>query len=90
MNKVGLKEAIESLRVELGEAILLGDGKAIKFEVPEVEMEFQVAMEESSQGTFGVRWVIDIGGTAGEKISTTHKLKIFVKKNKRIVFQKKN
>lgn len=79
MNKVGLKEAIASLRVELGEAILMGEGKAIKFEVPEVEIEFQVAIEESSQGTAGVKWVVEIGGTLGEKVSTTHKLKVKLK-----------
>jgi hypothetical protein len=80
MNKVGLKEAIAALRVELGEAVLLGGEKSIKFEVPEVEMEFQVAVEESTQETGGVKfWVVEMGGNVGEKVSMTHKLKVKLK-----------
>ncbi len=80
MNKVGLKEAIAALRLELGEAVLRGEGKAIKFELPEVEMEFQVAIEKSSQENGAVKfWVVEMGGNVGEKVSTTHKLKVKLK-----------
>jgi len=80
MNKVALKDAIAALRVELGEAVLLGAEKSIKFEVPEVEMEFQVTVEQSSQENGGVKfWVVEMGGNVSEKVSTTHKLKVKLK-----------
>lgn len=80
MNKVALKDAIAALRVELGEAVLLGAEKSIKFEVPEVEMEFQVTVEQSSQENGGVKfWVVEMGGNVSEKVSTMHKLKVKLK-----------
>jgi hypothetical protein len=80
MSKVGLKEAIAALRLELAEAARLGDGEAIKFEVPEVEMEFQVMVEDANQTNGGVKfWVVEMGGNVSEKVSITHKLKVKLK-----------
>ena len=41
IKKIGLKETLEALRIELGEAILVSEGKEIRFEVGEIELEFQ-------------------------------------------------
>lgn len=80
MSRVELNKAIAALRVELGKAVILGEKETIKFEVPEVEMEFQVTVEESNQTNGGVKfWVVEMGGTMGEKVSTTHKLKVKLK-----------
>ena len=40
IQKIGLKETLEALRIELGEAILVSEGKEIRFEVGEIELEF--------------------------------------------------
>jgi hypothetical protein len=80
MSQIGLKDALEALRVELSEAILVSEGKQIRFEVGEVEMEFQVTLERSAGAKSGVKfWVVDGSAEVAEKRSTVHKIKIPLK-----------
>jgi len=39
IQKLGLKETLEALRVELSESILVSEGKEIRFEMGEIELE---------------------------------------------------
>ena len=80
MKKIGLKEAIEALRMELSESILTGEGKEVRFEVGQIEMEFQVTIEASEEVKGGIKfWVVELGGSSTDKNSTVHKVKIPLK-----------
>ena len=80
MVKVGLKDAIEALRSELSESILVSEGKKVRFEVGEIEMEFQVAIEQTGTGKAGLKfWVVELGGEVADKTSMIHKIKIPLK-----------
>ena len=80
MTRIGLKDALEALRVELSEAILVSEGKEIRFEVGDIEMEFQVAIEKSDEAKGGIKfWVVEMGGGMSEKNSIIHKIKIPLK-----------
>ncbi len=80
MVKIGLKDAIEALRSELSESILVSEGKEVRFEVGEIEMEFQVAIEQATTGKGGIKfWVVEMGGDVSDKTSTVHKIKIPLK-----------
>jgi Trypsin-co-occurring domain 2 len=80
MNRIGLKDAIEALRVELGESVLVSEGKEVRFEVGEIEMEFQVAVEQTTEGKGGIKfWVVELGANVADKTSNSHKIKIPLK-----------
>jgi Trypsin-co-occurring domain 2 len=80
MGKIGLKEAIEALRKELSESILVSEGKQVRFEVGQIELEFQIAIEQTLEGKGGIKfWVVELGGGASSKDSTVHKVKIPLK-----------
>jgi hypothetical protein len=75
--RIELKEALEALRLELSESILVSEGKQVRFKVPEIEMEFQVTIEKSADAKAAAKfWVMEVGAGAAVKSSTTHKLKI--------------
>jgi hypothetical protein len=80
MVKIGLKDAIEALRSELSESILVSEGKEVRFEVGEIEMEFQIAIEQATTAKGGIKfWVVEMGGDVSDKTSTVHKIKIPLK-----------
>ncbi len=80
MNRIGLKDAIEALRLELSESILVSEGKEVRFEVGEIEMEFQVAVEQTTGGKGGIKfWVVELGAEMADKSSMIHKVKIPLK-----------
>jgi len=77
IQKLGLKETLEALRIEISESILLSEGKEIRFEMGEIELEMQVVIEKSKEAKGGVKfWVVEMGGGAAAKDSITHKIKI--------------
>jgi hypothetical protein len=80
LQKIGLKETLEALRVELSESILVFEGKQIRFEVGEIELEFQVVVEKSKEGKGGIKfWVVEMGGGIASKDAITHRIKIPLK-----------
>jgi hypothetical protein len=80
IQKIGLRETLEALRVELSESILVSEGKEIRFEVGEIELEFQVVVEKSKEGKGGIKfWVVEMGGGGASKDAITHKIKIPLK-----------
>ena len=77
IQKLGLKEMLEALWIEISESILLSEGKEIRFEMGEIELEMQVVVEKSKEGKGGVKfWVVEMGGGMAAKDSITHKIKI--------------
>ncbi|MCS6813965.1 MAG: hypothetical protein NZ772_10420 [Cyanobacteria bacterium] len=80
MQRIGLRETLEALRKELSEAILVSEGKQVRFEVGEIELEFQIAVEKTADGKGGINvWVLELGGSASEKNVTMHRVKIPLK-----------
>jgi hypothetical protein len=75
IQKLGLKETLEALRIEISESI--SEGNEIRFEMGEIELEMQVVIEKSKEGKGGVKfWVVEMGGGMAAKDSITHKIKI--------------
>jgi hypothetical protein len=79
INKVGLRETLEALRVELSESILVSEDKQIRFEVGEIELEVQFVVEQSKEGKGGLKfWVVEMGGGVTNKDTITHRIKVTV------------
>jgi hypothetical protein len=77
VENIGLQEAIQAVRAELTSAMAAGTGEQIRFRVRSVELEFQVAVERSTEGSGKVRfWVVDL--TAGGKLGSvsTHTVRV--------------
>lgn len=75
--RIGLVEAIRSLRSELIQAMAEGEGSRLQFRVDPVELEFSVAMTKEASGQAGVKfWVVSAGakGTVGSESS--HRIKL--------------
>lgn len=80
INKVGLRETLEALRVELSKSILAAEGEQIRFEVGEIELEVQFVVEQSKEGKGGLKfWVVEMGGGTTNKDTITHRIKIPLK-----------
>ncbi|MGK7886309.1 MAG: trypco2 family protein [Crocosphaera sp.] len=80
INKIGLKETLEALRVELSESILVAEGKQIRFEVGEIDLEFQIVVEKSQEGKGQAKfWVVEMGGGITDTNAMVHKMKISFK-----------
>jgi len=80
INKVGLRETLEALRVELSKSILAAEGEQIRFEVGEIELEVQFVVEQSKEGKGGLKfWVVEMGGGVTNKDTITHRIKIPLK-----------
>lgn len=78
--KIGIADAIESLRTDLSEAIARGDGQALRFKVEGIELELAVVCEVggNSKASFHV---LGIGAEVGGKVgaTTTHRVKLSLK-----------
>ncbi|AKV66101.1 trypco2 family protein [Microcystis panniformis] len=80
INKVGLRETLEALRVELSKSILASEGEQIRFEVGDIELEVQFVVEQSKEGKGGLKfWVVEMGGGVTNKDTITHRIKIPLK-----------
>ncbi|CCH97826.1 trypco2 family protein [Microcystis aeruginosa] len=80
INKVGLRETLEALRVELSQSILASEGEQIRFEVGNIELEVQFVVEQSKEGKGGLKfWVVEMGGGVTNKDTITHRIKIPLK-----------
>lgn len=71
VERIGLAEAIEQLRVELGRAQDAGLNQQLRFEVAEVQVELLVELHREGNVKFGVV-TVGAGGSTGS--SHTHKL----------------
>lgn len=84
MNKIGLADAIAALRAELRTAVAASAKEEIKFEVGEVVVELEVAVEKSVEGSAGVNvWVIDVNAGGTRATTATHRITIPLKPSDR-------
>jgi hypothetical protein len=75
--RIGVEEAIRTLRAELTAAMLEGEGQQLQFRPGPIELEFLVQVSREKGGDAGVKfWVISIGGSAKATSSTTHRIKL--------------
>jgi hypothetical protein len=60
-----LADVIRALRGELDRAMSEGEGERVQFEAQSIELEFQVGVTKSTEGSGAVRfWVLELGGGA--------------------------
>jgi hypothetical protein len=77
MEPIGVQEAVAALRAELSASIAASVDEELRFEVGEIEIEFQVAVERVKEGSAGIRfWVAELGGTASKSSTVTHTIRI--------------
>ena len=73
MKRIGLKEAIGTLRAELSEAVLAAGDEKLRFEVGEITLEFQVEIERAGEASGKVNfWVVELGGSGSQTARRTH------------------
>lgn len=81
VNKLQLAEVVQALREELAIAKSSSEGSDIKFNVNNVEVEFQTVVELDTAVEGGSKikfWVLDVDAKASGKYkrSNTHKIKL--------------
>lgn len=77
MDEIGLTEAIAELRREVARAVASGSSEDMRFEVGEITMTFEVAVERGVGGKGGIKfWVVEAGGEASKSTTKTHSLSI--------------
>jgi hypothetical protein len=75
-----LVQAIDGIRAQLSRAVEQAEGHRLQFELGDVELEFTVSITQDSKAEGGIRvWVLNIGGSAGESVAGTQRLKITLK-----------
>lgn len=80
MARIGLKEAIEALRLELGESIQASVDESLRFEVEQINLEFQVEIEKSAEASGNISfWVVNIGSSGSISSTSTHTINMQMK-----------
>jgi hypothetical protein len=77
--KIGLAEAIKDLRLQLQEAMDDGDGKKLRFELQDIDLEFKCSVNRAVDAKAGVEfWLVNVGagGKLGDEKTQTIKLKL--------------
>lgn len=76
MAEIPLAKAIESLREELGQAMVTGAGKPLQFALKEVHLELTVAITKSGEGSaqVGIWNILTLGSKGDYNHATTHTL----------------
>jgi hypothetical protein len=77
MDELGLSDAIDQLRRELGRAIDAARGEALQFMLGPVELELQVQLSLKGGAKAEAKWVVvSLGADAGAQRTQTHKVKL--------------
>lgn len=78
--RIGLQQAIAALREELIDSINSSQQEALRFEVGEITMEFQIEVERSMEVKGGIKfWVVEFGTGGVAKNKDVHKVVIPLK-----------
>lgn len=77
MTRIGLKEAITALRMELSESVAAAPAEELRFQVGEITLEFKVEVERTGEVSGGIKfWVIEVGGKGMQSSGTTHTITV--------------
>ena len=73
---VTISDAIGQLRSELSQSIAGSEGEDLRFLVRDVTVELQVAVERTTAGQGGIKWVVEAGVSRSSSGSRTHTVTI--------------
>ncbi|MBS2533501.1 hypothetical protein KGQ20_12030 [Catenulispora sp. NF23] len=74
---IELADLLASLRSEISRARISGAGEDVRFRIDSIELEVQVEVEKTGEGSTGVKfWVLSVGGKRSAKEAQTHLLKL--------------
>jgi hypothetical protein len=77
MEKIGLAETIDALRLEMAMAVEKAQGQDIQFPIASVHLEFQVGVTWDAEAKAGVKfWVLELGGTSSYANESVQKVTI--------------
>lgn len=74
---LGLADAIEALRRELSKAVANGEGKDIRFNLGDIEVEFQTTIEKNASAQGGVEfWVVQLAAEGAVRHESVHTIRL--------------
>jgi hypothetical protein len=77
VDRIGLAEALEALRAELGKAAENAAKKGLKFQVNQATVELEVVTERVNEGTLGLKfWVVEAEGGRSVSRGHTHRVSV--------------
>lgn len=76
VDKISLAEAINALRRELAAASQSAKGQDLRFQVDKVTVELEVVSEKVTQGSAGVKWVVEVGAQRSHSDGHTHRVTV--------------
>jgi hypothetical protein len=80
MERIGLREAVAAVRVELSESILAAAGEDLRFQVGDLKLDFQVEIARTKAASGGIElWVIDVGMEGSRTSTATHTISVTLK-----------
>jgi Trypsin-co-occurring domain 2 len=80
---IQLKDAIKALLKEIGQSIAASQGEQIRFQIGQIELEFQVEIERSGTVEGEIDFVVaKIGGGGEISRSDTHSVKLSLQPTK--------
>ena len=79
-SKIELAALIRKLREELAEAVLEGEGEAVRFQLETLELELQVTVGRAAEAKGGIKiWLVEAGTGAEGKRESIQKVKLTLK-----------
>ena len=76
---IPLSDLIEAVRGELEKAAKQAQGRDLRFEVNDVELDLEIATTGTKEGGGELKvWVISIGGKGSKSSASTHRVKLSV------------
>lgn len=80
MDEIELADAVRSLRAELEGAMAEASRERLQFEAMSIDMEFQVGITRSGEGSAGVKfWVVELGGKGAYAREAIQKVRFTLK-----------
>ena len=80
MNRLSLNDTIGAIRSELAQSILAAQDEEIRFELGEIDLEFQIEIERNAEGSGGIRfWIVEFGAKASQSSTVTHRVSLKLK-----------
>ncbi len=78
--RISLEKAIKDLRTQISAAVSNAEAEDIKFELQQIELELEVAIEETSSGQVGVSaWIMSADAKQDLATTRSHIVKLLLK-----------
>jgi hypothetical protein len=75
MAELDLVKVIQSLRLQLEEAMKIAEDERIYFEPTSIVLDFQVGVKSSAEAKGGVKfWVVELGGAGSHSLESIQKV----------------